>query len=80
AIVLAALSVLTGSAPVQDYFVNPDHAVTHLPRAILATGMMILAGGFAFLGVVLHAVNWRFKELHNVLCRGRSRRDALDER
>ena len=46
-----------------------DHAVTHVPLAILATGLMILAGGCVFLGVILHAVNWRFKELHSVLTR-----------
>ncbi len=79
AIVLAVLGVLAGTPPVHDYFANPGHEVTHVPLAILATGLMILSGGCVFLGVILHAVNWRFKELHNVLCRGRSRSDAVDE-
>lgn len=77
-LVLGALGVWAGVAPAQDYFVAPDH-VTHLPRAVLATGLMILAAGCVFLGLILHAVNWRFKELHSVLCRGRSRSDAIDE-
>jgi hypothetical protein len=30
-----------------------------------------LATGCVFLGLLLHAVNWRFKELHNVMVRGK---------
>jgi len=42
-----------------------------VPLAILATGLMILSAGSFFLGIILHAVNWRFKELHNVMVRGK---------
>lgn len=63
------LGLLAGILPIHDYFTNPDHYVRHVPLAILATGLIILSGGFIFLGVLLHALNWRFWELHNVLTR-----------
>ena len=68
-IVLFALGVLAGIRPIVD-FVN-THQVPTYPRAILATGLMILSAGTVFLGVLLHAINWRFKELHNVMVRQR---------
>ncbi|MBN1943543.1 MAG: glycosyltransferase [Phycisphaerae bacterium] len=66
-VVLFALGVLAGLAPVCDYI---RHAyVYHVPLAILAVGLVLLSAGSVFLGLLLHAVNWRFKELHNVLLR-----------
>jgi glycosyltransferase involved in cell wall biosynthesis len=64
-----ALGVLAGFFPVHDYFTDPNHYIRHLPMAILATGLVILSAGCAFLGILLHALNWRFLELHNVLTR-----------
>jgi glycosyltransferase involved in cell wall biosynthesis len=64
-----ALGVLAGIPPILDYFQNPNHYVEHVPLAILATGLVLLAAGCGFLGLILHAMNWRFKELHNVLTR-----------
>ncbi len=72
-LVLLVLGLLAGARPVYDYAHNPGHSVTHVPLAILATGLIVLAALSVFLGVLLHAVNWRFKELHNVLARGRGR-------
>jgi len=69
AIVLMVLGLLAGIPPIRDYALNPGHEVEHVPLAILATGLVLLSVGFAFLGLVLHAMNWRFKELHNVLVR-----------
>ena len=37
--------------------------------AILAIGLVILSASCIFLGILLHAINWRFRELHNVLTR-----------
>ncbi len=71
ALVLMALGILAGIPPVTEYFTNEGHYVTHVPLAILATGLVLLSVSFAFLGLMLHAVNWRFKELHNVVTRGR---------
>ncbi|MHC4983538.1 MAG: glycosyltransferase [Planctomycetota bacterium] len=68
-IMLLLLGVLAGIPPVYDY-VTYRH-VYHVPLAILATGLVILAVGSAFLGLLLHAINWRLKELHNVMTRGR---------
>ena len=61
--------LIAGIRPIHDYFTEPDHYVHHLPLAVLAVGLMILSGGFVFLGILLHSLNWRFKELHNVLTR-----------
>ncbi len=72
-ILFFVLSLLAGWAPIHDYFTNPNHEVTHLPLAVLAAGLMLLAAGSVFLGLILHAMNWRFKELHNVLTRPRRR-------
>ena len=43
--------------------------VRRFPLAILAVGLMLMSAGSFFLGLILHAMNWRFKELHNVLVR-----------
>jgi len=68
-IILFVLGVLAGVLPVRDYIV--DRYVYHVPLAILATGLMLLSAGCAFLGLLLHAMNWRFKELHDVMVRGK---------
>jgi glycosyltransferase involved in cell wall biosynthesis len=70
-ILLFLLGILAGVGPVYDYFTDPNHFVHRVPLAILATGLMILSAGSFFLGIILHAVNWRFKELHNVMVRGK---------
>ena len=68
-LLLMILGFLAGIMPIHDYLTEPDHNVRHVPLAILATGSMILSAGCIFLGILLHAVNWRFRELHNVLTR-----------
>lgn len=67
--VLFTLGLLAGIAPVYDYIRYAY--VYHVPLAILAVGLVLLAAGSTFLGVLLHAINWRFKELHNVMVRKR---------
>ena len=69
-LLLFFLGVLTGILPIYDYFTDPQHYVRHVPLAILATALMILSSGCVFLGILLHALNWRLRELHNVLTRG----------
>lgn len=63
------LGLLAGILPIHDYLTDPNHHVRHLPLAVLATGLIILSAGFVFLGILLHSLNWRFRELHNVLTR-----------
>jgi hypothetical protein len=70
-LLLLAAGVAIGAVPVYDYLVT--RRVLHPSSAILATGLVLLAFGSAFLGILLHAINWRFKELHNVAVRGRAR-------
>jgi len=68
-LVLFVLGILAGIPAMHDYMTNPGGFVEHVPLAILATGLMILAAGSIFLGVLLHAINWRLREMHNVLTR-----------
>jgi len=71
AILLFVLALLAGLGPIQDYVATGK--VARFPRAILATGLMLLAAGSAFFGLLLHAINWRLRELHNVVVRRRQR-------
>jgi len=71
-LVLFILALAAGYAPLKDYITEPDHYVKHIPMAILSVGLMILSAGCSFLGILLHALNWRFRELHNVLTRKKS--------
>jgi glycosyltransferase involved in cell wall biosynthesis len=72
ALILLAAGIMAGIPPVADYFTDPRHFVYHVPLEILATGLVLLSASFAFLGLMLHAINWRFKELHSVLTRGKN--------
>lgn len=68
-ILFLILSLCAGYFPIHDYLTEPDHYVRHVPFAILATGLMILSAGSLFLGILLHAINWRFIEMHNIITR-----------
>jgi glycosyltransferase involved in cell wall biosynthesis len=68
-LILLMAGLLAGLEPINDYITNPDHYVRHVPMAILATGLVILSAGCFFLGILLHAINWRLREIHNVLTR-----------
>ncbi len=73
-ILLFVLGVLAGIPPILDYVRTGK--VPHFPLAILATGLMILSAGSVFVGLILHSMNWRMKELHSVLTRGRDHRES----
>jgi glycosyltransferase involved in cell wall biosynthesis len=68
-ILLFILGVLAGIPPVYGFVASGYTEVRRLPLAILATGLMILAFSSTFLGIMLHAINYRILELHNVLTR-----------
>lgn len=66
-ILLLVLGILAGVPPIYDYMIHKY--VYHVPLAVLASGLIILSVNSIFLGLLLHALNWRFRELHNVLTR-----------
>lgn len=66
-LVLFAAGVAAGVPPIVGF--AETGRVERFPLAILATGLMIMSASSVFLGLILHAMNWRFKELHNVLVR-----------
>lgn len=71
ALILMSSSFMAGYFPISDYLNNPNHYVEHVPLAILASGLAILSFGFFFLGVILHVINYRIKELHNIVIRAK---------
>jgi glycosyltransferase involved in cell wall biosynthesis len=70
-IVFLALGAAAALPPINDYVTHPQHFVSHVPLAVLAMGLTLLAFSNVFVGILLHALNWRMRELHNVLTRGR---------
>jgi glycosyltransferase involved in cell wall biosynthesis len=70
-IVVFMLGLLAGMLPIYEYVRSGFTEVKRFPLAILASALVLLSSILAFLGIILHAVNWRFKELHNVLVRHR---------
>jgi hypothetical protein len=70
-LVFLVLGLLAGFPPIHDYVTDPKHYVHHVPLAILSVGLVLVSGGCIFLGILLHGINWRIKELHNVLVRER---------
>jgi len=68
-LLLVALGILAGLPPIFGYL--STGMVERFPLAILATGLVTLGFLCGFLGILLHAMNWRLKELHNVMVRGR---------
>jgi glycosyltransferase involved in cell wall biosynthesis len=67
AILLLVLGLLAGILPVYEYFTF--RYVYRVPLAVLASSLVIVSIITATLGVFLHTLNWRFRELHNVLIR-----------
>jgi len=75
-LLLFTAGLAAGLPPVLDWL---EHRyVYRVPLALLATGLMLLATGNVFVGIVLHALNWRFFEVHNAL--GRHHRRAASRR
>ena len=66
-----AAGLLAGVLPIHDYLTEPGHYVRHVPLGILASALMIIALGNISLGILLHTLNWRLRELHSVLIRRR---------
>ena len=63
------LGILAGIPPIYGFIESGYTEVRRFPLAILATGLVLLSSVLVFLGLILHAVNWRVKELHNVMTR-----------
>lgn len=68
-IVFFALGILSGIPPVVGFILSGYTEVQRFPLAILATGFMIVAFSSVFLGIMLHNINYRFRELHNIVIR-----------
>lgn len=67
--VFLTFSLIAGYFPIYDYLNNPNHYVEHVPLAILASGLALISIGTFFVGILLHTINYRIKELHSVITR-----------
>jgi 4-hydroxybenzoate polyprenyltransferase len=68
-LIFFVLGILTGIPPIYGFVTSGYTEIRRFPLAILATGLMILAFSSAFLGILLHSINYRFRELHNIITR-----------
>ena len=68
-IVFFLLGLLAGMVPIHDYYSAENHYVSHVPLAILASALMLLSAICVFLGILLHTLNCRLRELHSILIR-----------
>ena len=76
-ILVLLLGILAGSLPIYDFVKSGFTEVKRFPLAILATSLVLLASSLGLLGIILHSVNWRFKELHNVVVRRHDSRKKI---
>lgn len=67
--ILFVLGLLSGIPPVYGFVTSGFTEVKRFPLAILATGLMILSFSSIFLGILLHSINSRFRELHSIITR-----------
>jgi len=72
-LILLLMGILAGIPALYEYIQSGYTGIERFPLAILAIGLIILASSLGLLGIILHAVNWRFKELHNVMIRHNDR-------
>ena len=65
ALLLFCLGLLIGSVPVAEFIATAK--ITHLPSAVLASGIMIIAVISVAIGVILDSINHRVRELMRVV-------------
>jgi glycosyltransferase involved in cell wall biosynthesis len=75
---IAILSLAAGYQPIADYV--REKYVYHVPLAILAAVLGAISVGLLQTGIILTTMNARFRELHVLRRRGRSRREAESDR
>jgi glycosyltransferase involved in cell wall biosynthesis len=66
-LLLLLCGLMAGFPPILDY--ARMRFVEHVPLAILASALVLMAFSFLLTGVLLHSINWRMRELHSVLVR-----------
>lgn len=77
AVVLVCLGTLIGSVSVVEFIRTSK--ITHLPSAVLASGIMIIAMISAAIGIILDSINHRVREMMRVVSFKR-RRSAIAEK
>jgi hypothetical protein len=65
ALCLLILSLASGSLVISEFIAT--RYITHVPLAILASGLMILSMIFFITGIILDCTNRRFDELYNFI-------------
>ena len=67
ALLLLALGILCGLPAVVQYFTLPDHQIKSFPLLFVGVGLVILAFLSLSIGVVLHTINVRLKEIVSLM-------------
>ena len=73
-LILAILSLAAGYMPAHDYLTHPNHFVAHVPSAVLAAALMILAVISLSVGLILNSINLRLLELERLTVSRRGKR------
>jgi glycosyltransferase involved in cell wall biosynthesis len=77
AFVLICLGLLIGSVPIVEFFMTGY--VTHLPSAVLASGIMIIAVISLAIGIILDSMNHRVREVMRAIAMTPCPRTTLPE-
>jgi glycosyltransferase involved in cell wall biosynthesis len=67
ALFLFVLGLAAGALPVYDFVTTPTHYVSHVPSAILAAALVMLAFFSLGLGLILNSINLRLLELEKLV-------------
>jgi hypothetical protein len=68
-IMFVVLGFLSGITPMHDYLTHPQHYISHVPLAILASGLCGVGMQLIFVGIMLHVICERFRHIHNIMVR-----------
>ena len=66
-LLLLLLGTAIGSWPVYSFFTDPQHTVHHLPSAVLAATLVLLAFFSLGVGLILNSINLRLLELEKMV-------------
>jgi glycosyltransferase involved in cell wall biosynthesis len=68
--ILGMLAAAISAIPLLTKNAESGYAETpHISLLVISASLVLLSSGLIFLGLLLHAINWRLKELHGVMVR-----------
>jgi hypothetical protein len=68
--ILGMLAAAISTIPLFMKNADSGHAeIPHTSLLVISASLVLLSSGLIVLGIILHAINWRLKELHGVMVR-----------